>query len=86
MSDLADLTPRQLEILALHASGMTYVEIGSELFISPRTVEITMAQAKARLNAINLTHAVVLAVSRGFLCLDSSSEEIFVPEEEMAAA
>jgi DNA-binding NarL/FixJ family response regulator len=33
------LTPREREVLRLIARGFTYKEIGSELFISAKTVE-----------------------------------------------
>jgi len=38
-SDLDQLTPREQEVLRLLARGYSYREIGSELFISVKTVE-----------------------------------------------
>ena len=35
----AGLTPREIEVLGLVASGMTNAQIAKELFVSPRTVE-----------------------------------------------
>jgi DNA-binding NarL/FixJ family response regulator len=35
----ARLTPREIEVLGLVATGMTNAQVAKELFVSPRTVE-----------------------------------------------
>lgn len=54
-----DLTPRQREVLALVASGLTYKEVGSRLGLSPRTIKYHMSEIMA---VLHLKHrAQVLA-------------------------
>lgn len=47
---LDDLTPRQREVLALVAKGLTYKEVGARLNLSPRTIKYHMAEAMTRLH------------------------------------
>ncbi|MFO7698377.1 MAG: response regulator transcription factor [Anaerolineae bacterium] len=55
----SDLTPRQREVLALVAGGLTYKEVGARLGLSPRTIKYHMSEIMA---ALHLEHrAQVLA-------------------------
>ena len=56
------LTPRQLELIALAASGYEFAEIGEMKFISPHTVRNSLASARERVGAKNLTHLCVICV------------------------
>ncbi|WP_439591766.1 LuxR C-terminal-related transcriptional regulator [Microbacterium sp.] len=47
----ADLSPREREVAALVVEGKTYAEIGSTIFISPRTAEHHIARIRRRLEA-----------------------------------
>jgi len=60
---LAQLTPREREILEHAARGLHAKEIADRLDISPRTVEVHKAHIMAKLGVRNLAELVRLAVS-----------------------
>lgn len=62
-SRLAQLTPREREVLEFAAQGLHAKEIASRLDISPRTVEGYKARIMAKLGVRNLAELVRLAVS-----------------------
>lgn len=66
-SRLADLTPRERQVLLGLVAGETNKQIARELGISPRTVEIHRAHVMERLGARTLSEAVLLAASAGHL-------------------
>lgn len=49
--DTLGLSDREWEVVRLVLRGMTYVEVGRDLFMSPRTVEHHMARIRRRLGA-----------------------------------
>ena len=61
---LADLTPREREVLALVAEGLSNGAIAARLFVTARTVEAHVKQVflKLRLDANPESHRRVLAV------------------------
>jgi DNA-binding CsgD family transcriptional regulator len=61
------LTRRELEILRLVAVGRTNREIGQELFLSPRTVEMHVRHMLAKLNCRSRTEATGKAHALGLL-------------------
>jgi DNA-binding CsgD family transcriptional regulator len=61
------LTPRQLEYLALYASGKGLREIAGIKFVSYETVQQTLRRAVGRVGAANLTHLCVMAVESGVI-------------------
>jgi len=61
----AALTERQLEILDLVARGLTYKEIGQQLYLSERTVRYHMGQILEGLQLENRHAAVVYARQKG---------------------
>lgn len=61
------LTPRQLEILKLVASGRTTKEIARDLGISPKTVEFHRARLMERLDVHDVTGLTRFAVHSGLL-------------------
>jgi DNA-binding NarL/FixJ family response regulator len=63
----ATLTPRQLEVLQLAATGATDNQIAMQLTISAQTVNWHMACIRARLGVRSRTEAVALALRRGLL-------------------
>jgi len=60
-SEAASLPPRQREVLALLAEGLTNKEIAQRLGISPATVKIHVARLIGWLGAVNRTDAVARA-------------------------
>jgi DNA-binding NarL/FixJ family response regulator len=59
---LADLTPRELQVLALLAEGKPYDRIAGELNVSYKTVVNVSSQLKQKLQAGNLPELVSTAV------------------------
>jgi DNA-binding NarL/FixJ family response regulator len=59
------LTPRESEVLAHVADGLSHDEIGTRLSISPETVRTHVRKACERLNARTRTHAVAIALRMG---------------------
>ena len=71
------ITPRQLELLALYASGFDYQQIGEMKFLSPYTVRNTLLYLNARVGARNLTHLSVMCLDAGLI--RRSENGMFVP-------
>jgi DNA-binding NarL/FixJ family response regulator len=67
---LAQLTPRQREILQLIAEGKSTKEIGYMLQISPKTVDAHRAQIMERLNIRDLAGLVRYAIRSGMVSSD----------------
>jgi two-component system invasion response regulator UvrY len=59
---LADLTPRELQMLGLLAEGNPYSRIAETLGVSYKTVVNTCSQLKQKLNAKNLPDLIRIAV------------------------
>jgi DNA-binding NarL/FixJ family response regulator len=66
-SEVATLTPREAEILALVAEGRSNGEIGKQLFISTKTVSVHVSNILAKLDAASRTEAAAVARRRGLL-------------------
>ena len=66
-TQVATLTPREGEILALVAEGRSNGEIGKQLFISTKTVSVHVSNILAKLDAASRTEAAALARRRGLL-------------------
>ena len=66
-SDTLQLTPREDEVLALVARGLTNGQIARQLFISTKTVSVHVSNLLAKLGAAGRTEAVTLARERGLL-------------------
>ena len=60
-------TPRELEVLAGVARGLTNADIGRELFIGEATVKTHLLRLFAKLGVDDRTRAVMVAVERGLL-------------------
>ncbi|WP_198586926.1 helix-turn-helix transcriptional regulator [Glycomyces xiaoerkulensis] len=66
-NDSGPLTPRELSVLRLVAKGLTNRRIGTELYISEKTVSVHLSRAMAKLEVSNRTEAVNAAHLRGYL-------------------
>jgi two-component system response regulator DevR len=59
--ELADLTERELELLALIAEGLTNRQIGERMFLAEKTVKNYVSSILAKLGVERRTQAAVLA-------------------------
>ena len=59
------LTPRELEVLRLLATGRSNAEIAGELFVSPETVKSHVAEILRKLQLRDRVQAVVFAFENG---------------------
>ena len=64
-----ELTPREQEVLALIAKGLSNVEIGEKLFISARTVEKHRAELLLKTDSKNSVSLVVYAIKNGLVTI-----------------
>jgi DNA-binding CsgD family transcriptional regulator len=57
-----EITPRERQVLAWLARGLTIREIAWELYISPKTVGMHCANIKEKKNLANMHQLIVYAV------------------------
>lgn len=65
--DLPRLTRRERQVLELCADGLTAQEIAVRLGVTFRTVNAHISAARSRLQALNKTHAIAIALRRGLI-------------------
>ena len=61
------LSSREREVLTAAARGMSVVETGRALYLSPDTVKTYRRHINRHLGARNMTQAVALAITSGLL-------------------
>jgi DNA-binding NarL/FixJ family response regulator len=65
-----ELTPRELDVLRLAATGGRTRDIAEQLCVSGRTVEATFTNVFNKLGVMTRAEAIVYAASRGWIRLD----------------
>lgn len=63
----ADLTPREREVLALLADGLSNKQIAARLFLSTGTIRLHVTNVLRKMEAPNRTAAAMLAVHHGLV-------------------
>ena len=66
-SPFDELTPRELEVLKLIASGATNVEVAARLWVTRQTVKFHLRNVYRKLDVANRTQASHLAHTHGLL-------------------
>jgi DNA-binding NarL/FixJ family response regulator len=61
------LSEREREVFHLMAEGLSNADIGTRLFVSPRTVETHRANVLRKLNLRSQTEVVIYAIRRGLV-------------------
>lgn len=69
VDDIRRLTPRQREILALYAQGLTRSSIARKLHISVHTVRVHRADIVTNLGASSIVQAAIIGLARGEIVL-----------------
>ena len=62
-----DLSKREREVLSWTAMGKTASDVGCILGISKRTVEWHLHEVRSKLQALNVVHAIAMAVKAGVI-------------------
>ncbi|EEX08595.1 autoinducer-binding transcriptional regulator LuxR [Ruegeria lacuscaerulensis ITI-1157] len=61
------LSPREIDAMTLLALGYSRAQVAHSLSISEHTLRVYIESARAKLGALNTTHAIATALSRGLI-------------------
>jgi len=67
---LAQLSPREMDVLRLVARGLSNKEIAQELKVVEGTIKIHVTNVLAKLGVADRTQAIVVAIQRGIIEVD----------------
>jgi DNA-binding NarL/FixJ family response regulator len=67
LNDVLEYTPREMEVLRGFADGYTYKEIGTQLDMSPRTVETHKNNLMKKMQAKSIVEMVRIAIKQGII-------------------
>ena len=70
-----DLTQREMQVLKLAATGRTNREIGKDLTISTRTVQVHLSNIFGKLQVGSRTEAVLHALRKGWFTLEDTLQD-----------
>lgn len=71
------LTPRERQVLAMSARGLSTAEMAEELITSISTIKTFLHHACSKLKARNRGHATIIALKKGLL----KDQNLYTPEE-----
>jgi DNA-binding NarL/FixJ family response regulator len=74
-AQVAQLSPREREIMHLMAEGMTAEAIANQLNVSVETVRTHVRNVIRKLQARNRVHAIAMALERGEIALSDNHDE-----------
>jgi RNA polymerase sigma factor (sigma-70 family) len=67
---LAQLSPRELEVLRLVGKGLSNKEIAAQLNVVEGTIKIHVTNVLSKLRVADRTQAIVVAIQRGIIDIE----------------
>jgi DNA-binding NarL/FixJ family response regulator len=80
-AEIAQLTPREREVLTLLARGLSNADVATQLFINEATVKTHLARAMAKLNVREKSQAVAAAYQTGLVRAPAPSAPVTTTSE-----